>query len=153
MPGSASSTRWRCRASDCLFAGQLTLNPGLLKNPHCIRFSRVPPGVVTTALLIHRNTTERPVFYAFEFDEGGAVVRRTARFGEPGCAVLHPATPEAVRFGAEDGGEVGAHHGWRYSLLMAAVLDKLKEFLPVGMEAVIAPDLRLHRAPFPPCDA
>lgn len=142
----------RLQASDCLFAGQLTLNPGLLKNPHCIRFSRVPPGTAVAALLTHRNTTERPVFHAFEFDEGGAVVRRTARFGEPGCAVLHPATAEAVRFGAEDGGEVGAHHGWRYSLLMAAVLDKLKEFLPVGMEAVIVPDLRLHRPPFPPCD-
>lgn len=142
----------RLQASDCLFAGKLELEPGLLKNPHCVRFSRIPEGVLATALLTHRNTTERPVFYAFEFDEGGAVVRRTAKFGEPGCGVLHPATAEAVRFGAEDGGEVGAHHGWRYSLLMAAVLDKLKEFLPVGMEAVIVPDLRLHRPPFPPCD-
>jgi len=142
----------RLQASDCLFAGNLTLNPGLVKNPHCIRFSRIPPGVAAAALLSHRNTSERPVFYAFEFDEGGAVVRRTAKFGEPGCGVLHPATPEEVRFGAEDGGELGVHHGWRYSLLMAAVLDKLKEFLPVGMEAVIAPDLRLHRAPIPPCD-
>lgn len=142
----------RLQASDCLFAGKLELKPGLLKNPHCVRFSRVPPGTTVAALLTHRNTTERPVFYAFEIDEGGAVVRRTARFGEPGCGVLHPATAEAVRFGAEDGGEVGVHHGWRYSLLMAAVLDKLKEFLPVGMEAVIVPDLRLHRPPFPPCD-
>jgi hypothetical protein len=141
----------RLQASDCLFAGELELDPGLVKYPHCIRFSRIPPGVLTT-LLTHRNTTEKPVFHAFEFDEGGEVVRRTARFGEPGCAVLHPATPEAVRFGAEDGGEMGAHHGWRYSLLLAAVLDKLKEFLPVGMEAVIVPDLRLHRLPFPPCD-
>jgi hypothetical protein len=142
----------RLQASDCLFAGKLELKPGLLKNPHCVRFSRIPEGVLATALLTHRNTSGRPVFYAFEFDEGGAVVRRSARFGEPGCGVLHPATPEAVRFGAEDGGEMGVHHGWRYSLLMAAVLDKLKEFLPVGMEAVIAPDLRLHRAPIPPCD-
>jgi len=141
----------RLQASDCLFAGKLKLSPGLVKYPHCIRFSRIPPGVLTM-LLTHRNTTERPVFYTFEFDEGGEVVRRTPRFGEPGCAVLHPATPEAVRFGAEDGGEVGVHHGWRYSLLMAAVLDKLKEFLPVGMEAVIVPDLRLHRLPISPCD-
>jgi hypothetical protein len=142
----------RLQSSDSLFAGQLKLNSRLLKHPHCIRFSRIPPELAAAALLTHRNTTERPVFYAFEFDEGGAVVRRSSRFGEPGCGVLHPATPEAVRFGAEDGGEMGAHHGWRYSLLMAAVLDKLKEFLPVGMEAVITPDLRLHRAPFPPCD-
>ncbi|SEM05973.1 Phage tail protein (Tail_P2_I) [Syntrophus gentianae] len=141
----------RLQASDCLFAGKLKLSPGLEKYPHCIRFSRIPPGVLTT-LLTHRNTTERPVFYTFEFDEGGEVVRRTARFGESGCAVLHPATPETIRFGAEDGGEMGAHHGWRYSLLLSAVLDKLKEFLPVGMEAVIVPDLRLHRLPISPCD-
>lgn len=142
----------RLQASDCLFAGKLELEPGLLTNPHCIRFSRIPPGVLpSTRLLTHRTTTERPVFYAFEFAEEGAVVRRSARFGEPGCAVLHPATPESVRFGAEDGGEMGANHFWRYSLLMAAVPEKLMEFLPVGMEAVIVPDLRLHCAPYPPC--
>lgn len=144
----------RLQASDSLFAGTLILHPAIMKHPHCIRFSRIPPGVLsTTALLTHRNTSERPIFYAFEFDEAGAVVRRSARFGEPGCAVLHPATPESVRFGAEDGGEMGAHHAWRYSLLMAAVPDKLREFLPVGMEAVIVPDLRLHRAPHPPCES
>lgn len=103
------------QASDSLFAGTLDLKPGMLKNPHCIRFSRIPPGTAAAALLTHRNTTERPVFYAFEFDEVGETVRRTAKFGEPGCAVFHPATPEAVHFGAEDGGEMGVHHGWRYS--------------------------------------
>jgi hypothetical protein len=144
----------RLQASDSLFAGPLILHPAIMKTPHCIRFSRIPSGVLSsTAFLSHRNTTERPIFYVFEFDEGSAVVRRSARFGEPGCAVLHPATPESVRFGAEDGGEMGAHHSWRYSLLMAAVPDKLREFLPVGMEAVIVPDLRLHRTPYPPCES
>jgi len=130
----------------------VTLSAAVMEMPHCIRFSRIPPGLSAPGLLAFRNCDERPVFHSFEFDEGGAAVRRIARFGEPGCAVLHPATPESVRFGAEDGGEMGAHHGWRYSLLVAAVLDKLKEFIPVGMEAVIAPDLRLHRAPHPPCE-
>lgn len=148
-------TTCRCgylQASDSLFAGELELKPGVMRTPHCVRFSRIPPGSLMAALLAHRNSSDRPVFHAFEFDEGGEVVRRAARFGEPGCAVLHPATPEAVRFGAEDGGEMGVHHGWRHSLLMAAVQDKLQEFLPVGVEAVIVPDLRLHRAPFPPCE-
>ncbi len=142
----------RLQASDCIFDGMVALAAAAKELPHCIRFSRIPPGLSAPGLLAFRNCTERPVFYSFEFDVGGAVVRRIARFGEPGCAVLHPATPESVRFGAEDGGEMGAHHGWRYSLLMAAVLDKLKEFIPVGMEAVIVPDLRLHRAPHPPCE-
>jgi len=78
-------------------------------------------------------------------------VRRRPVFGEPGCATLHPATAEAIRFGAEDGSEMGAYHSRRYSLLLAAVQDKLNDFLPVGMEAVIIPDLRLHRLPREVC--
>ncbi len=144
----------RLQASDCLFAGELILSSELVESPHCLRFCRIPPGIASSAsLLTYRNTSNPPIFHAFEFDEGAGVVRRSARFGEPGCAVLHPATPDSVGFGAEDGGELGAYHSWRYSLLMAAVPDKLKEFLPVGMEAVIVPDLRLHRVPHPECES
>lgn len=141
----------RLQASDCLFVGELKLDPGTDEAPHCIRYSRIPAGVSVTGLLTYQNTTEAPVFYNFEFDEGNKVVRRPALFGEPGYAVLHPATPKAIRFGAEDGGEMGAYHGWHYSLLQAAMQDKLKDFLPVGIEAVLVPDLRLHRLPAPPC--
>lgn len=143
----------RLQASDSLFVGRLELDAGSKEKPHCIRYSRIPDKLDEPWLLDFHNTSEWPIFYAFDFIESGKVVRRTARFGEPGCGVLHPGTPEAVWFGAEDGGEMGAHHGWHYSLLLAAVLDKLREFLPVGMEAVIAPDPRLHRPPVPPCDA
>ena len=104
-----------------------------------------------TGLLTYQNTIEAPVFYNFEFDEADKVVRRCSLFGEPGYAVLHPATPEAIRFGAEDGGEMGGYHSWHYCLLLAAVQDKLKDFLPVGIEAVVVPDLRLHRLPVPQC--
>jgi hypothetical protein len=127
----------RLQASDCLFAGSVTL-PAALDDRNCIRYSRVPEGLALLNLSARRNTARTPAFCEL-------------RFGEPGCAVLHPATGAAIRFGAEDGGEMGAHHSWRYSLLMAAVLDKLKEFLPIGMEAVMVPDLRLHRTPWPPC--
>jgi hypothetical protein len=47
---------------------------------------------------------------------------------------------------------MGVHHSRHYSLLLAAVQDKLKDFLPVGIEAVLIPDLRLHRLPALPCD-
>jgi hypothetical protein len=141
----------RLQASDSLFVEELKLDPGTDEEPHCIRYSRIPAGVSVTGLLTYQNTTEAPVFYDFEFDEADKVVRRCSLFGEPGCAVLHPATPETIRFGAEDGGEMGAYHSWRYSLLLAAVQDKLKDFLPVGIEAVLVPDLRLHRLPAPPC--
>jgi hypothetical protein len=68
-------------------------------------------------------------------------------FGEPGCGVLHPDCEDAIRSGAEDGGELGAHHNHRYALRERAVLDKLGEFLPVGMEAVLIADESLSCPP------
>lgn len=139
----------RLQASDSLFAGDtLTLKDAY---PHCIRYSRVPPGLSAEGLLMYHNTTEQPVFFNFEFDEGDHTVWRQAGFGEPGYAVLHPATPEAIRFGAEDHGEMGAYHSRHYCLLHAAMLDKLRDFLPLGVEAVLIPDPRLHRLPILPC--
>jgi len=139
------------QASDVIFVTGLNLDPGTATNVHCIRYSRIPDGLTAAFLRTLGNTTETPIFYEFEFDEGGLVVRRRAVFGEPGCATIHPATAEVIRFGAEDGGEMGAYHNRRYSLLLAAVQDKLNDFLPVGMEAVIIPDLRLHRLPRKAC--
>jgi hypothetical protein len=68
-------------------------------------------------------------------------------FGTPGCAVLHPSADERLRFGAEDGGELGACHQLAYTLRERAVIEKLKDFLPVGIEAVLAPDASLVCAP------
>ena len=149
-------TAGRLQASDCLFVSGLTLasESATASQPHCIRFSRIPadpPDPPVQYLLSYHNTSHAPVFQQYEFDEEDGVIRRQPEFGEPGCAVLHPATSEQIRFGAEDGGEMGAHHGWLYSLLLAAVQDKLNDFLPVGIEAVIVPDLRLHRLPREAC--
>ncbi len=141
----------RLQASDSLLPDDLSLPAATAAKPHCVRFSRIPGKFSVANLLSYRTTPERPVFYEFDFNEGGGMVQRTARIGEAGCGVLHPAAPAAIRFGAEDGGEMGAYHAWRYCLLMAAVLDKLKDFLPVGMEAVIVPDQRLTSLPLPPC--
>lgn len=68
-------------------------------------------------------------------------------FGQPGCCVLHPNAKSVFRFGAEDGGEMGAYHDLRYTLREQAVLDKLTEFLPAGMEAVLVADATLACAP------
>lgn len=68
-------------------------------------------------------------------------------FGEAGCAVLHPTADDRLRFGAEDGGEMGACHVFAYTLRERAVIEKLKDFLPVGIEAVLAPDASLVCAP------
>ena len=61
--------------------------------------------------------------------------------------MLHPDCVQAVQSGAEDGGEMGAYHDRRYVLRRQAVLEKLQEYLPVGMEAVIISDPSLPCAP------
>ena len=97
------------------------------------------------------NTLETPIFPAFDYctEENGdwESIRRPAEFGEYGYGVLAPVTPGAVRFGAEDGGEMGAYHHKYYSLKVEAVLDKMREFLPVGIEPVPIQDTRLLRVP------
>ncbi len=79
-------------------------------------------------------TTEEPLFW-------------NDTFGQPGCAVLHPDAKAVFQSGAEDGGELGACHDLRYVLRQKAVLEKLKEFLPLGMEAVLVADPSLACAP------
>lgn len=104
------------------------LDPSLPNDPLWVSQGR------RSALQVHRCTTESALFW-------------TSEFGRPGCAVLHPQAPAAVRFGAEDGGELGACHDLAYSLREQAVLDKLKEYLPVGMRAVLVADETLVCAP------
>ena len=60
-------------------------------------------------------------------------------YGTPGCGVLHPATADSIRFGAEDGGEIGAFHHRFYCLREQAMIDKLHDFFPVGLEPVLIP--------------
>lgn len=134
------------QASDSIFCGPFTST--LQGTAHCLRFSRVPPGLAAfSAGSPFHNTEALPLFMALDFVEGGRPVRRAARFGEPGCGVLHPGASRSLRFGAEDGGEMGAYHGRRYSLAEQAVRQKLTEFLPVGLEAVLIPDPRLLSPP------
>ena len=93
------------------------------------------------------NTLEKPVFIDFDFCENGERVERPAEFGDMDYGVLDPAISDAIRFGAEDGGEMGACHHKYYSLKAEAVLDKMREFLPVGIEPVLIQDTRLLHVP------
>ena len=135
----------RLQASDAILLGPLTLGVVPKTEPHCVRYSRVPPG--ETGFAAAFNTTDEPLFVELDFPAGEGTVRRPANFGEPGAGVLHPSAPATVRLGAEDGGEMGAYHGRRYSLAAEAVRLKLEDFLPLGLEAVLIPDPRLLVAP------
>ncbi|MDH3511112.1 MAG: hypothetical protein OER85_09710 [Gammaproteobacteria bacterium] len=157
------------QASDSIFAGSIVN----VQKPHtnkkrpsflnCIRYSRVPhvlEASVAEALRLKdgsnnitpgSNTLETPVFLKFDYctkDNGSwESIRRSAEFGEPGYGVLDPVTSDGIRFGAEDGGEMGAGHHKYYSLKAEAVLDKMREFLPVGIEPVLIQDTRLLHVP------
>ena len=50
-------------------------------------------------------------------------------------------------FGAEDGGEMGALHHRYFSLKAEAMLMKMQEFLPVGIEPVLIQDTHLLHVP------
>jgi len=136
----------RLQASDCLLAGTATVQGPAGSPRSCVRYSRVPASL----LALPQSRLERlaltaadPIFSVFEHcaREGGS--RLNDQFGDPGYGTLHPATPDAICSGAEDGGEMGADHFRASSLARAAVLTKLEEFLPVGIEAVLVPDPRL----------
>jgi len=116
-------------ASDCIFAGRLDVAGG---ESSCIRYSRVP----WQADAWEQCASEAPVFHVSE--SGAKGIPR-------GYAVLHPVAPDAIRFGAEDGGEMGAFHHRNYCLRESAVIDKLMDFLPLGIEPVLIPDAQLAR--------
>jgi len=128
------------QASDCIFLPRPRKNvdPADTAHPHplCARYSRLPSPLPPEGAGTHapKSTTVEPWFYS-------------DLFGSRGCGVLHPGAAAALRFGAEDGGEMGAYHDRRYTLREEAVLDKLAEFIPVGQEAVLIPDTTLWCPP------
>ncbi len=106
------------------------LNPALVNDPLWVS------QLKRSALRCFSNTctTAQPLFWS-------------NTFGQPGCGVLHLDCAPVFQSGAEDGGELGACHDYRYVLRQRAVLEKLQEFLPVGMEAVLVADRSLACAP------
>lgn len=136
------------QASDCVFAGTVSGPMGGWPESGCIRFSRIPSPLKLLSYGRGANNTDTHlVFSKVDFCNGGNYQRRHAEFAEPGYAVLDESTSQTVRFGAEDGGEMGAHHHQYSSLKIEAMRDKLQEFLPVGIEVALIKDRRLWFLP------
>ncbi|MEM9292162.1 MAG: phage tail protein [Acidobacteriota bacterium] len=152
----------RLNASDCLLPDLVQLDLLAVADPPpeeigdgpqaarggCVRYSRVPPALRaldSAQLRLSFVTSSEAVFQRYPSCDGGALV--PAAWGRPGWGTLHPATPESILAGAEDGGELGADHHRRSTLARRAVLDKLTDFLPLGTEAVLVPDPRLLSPP------
>lgn len=118
-------------ASDCIFLGKIQKDHPTQPPPRegCVRFSRVPTFALGDVSVFHC-TQESPIFFEDQY-------------GEYGCAALHPASPDSIRHGAEDRGEMGAYHDRHYVLRAEAIINKLQEYLPVGIEAVLIPDTHM----------
>jgi hypothetical protein len=114
------------KANGCIFMEALYKN-GQKKNPSPgeIRYSRHSQEEVFGRFA--GNTMETPVFYSQEW-------------GKPDCGVMHSALPESIRYGAEDGGEMGAFHHRTVVLAWEAVIRKLADYLPAGMNVALIPD-------------
>ncbi len=127
----------KIQASDCIFAGTLRKEKNRYnrKIDGCIRYSCFPSqDRLRMPNLLFNCTDESPLFF-------------TTRFAEKGCGVIHPAAAEQIKFGAENGGEIGVYHQQRYCLRYEAVILKIKENLPVGLKIALIPDETLSRAP------
>lgn len=124
------------QASDCILSGLIRKDhdPATLPGEGCVRFSTLLPEQPCGELTFYDHHKLRAVFFS-------------VTFGQPGCGVLHPATPVEIAKGAEDGGEMGAYHHLYLVASRDAVITKLKDFLPTGIKPVIIPDHSLHDLP------
>jgi hypothetical protein len=97
------------------------------KQQGCVRFSYVPAVAVLPRqfeCIQQSPTVSPPIFYSL-------------RYGDPGYAKLLPSTSDAIRRGADDGGEMGAFHFVLAPLRETDLRVRLQEYLPVGLEVGI----------------
>ncbi|WP_096785428.1 hypothetical protein [Rhodobacter sp. CZR27] len=137
------------QASDCIL-GALSSNLACTESAEagtpasCIRFSRAE--AVGECAGSPSNTAALPRF-ASRWICGTVPEFRPARYGEPGYGVLSTLCPAAIRSGAEDEGEMGAHHHQFLAAELEALRLKLLTFLPLGQEIAIFHDPLLALRP------
>jgi hypothetical protein len=94
------------------------------KQEGCVRFSFLPTGAKTPRRFkcIERTIAgPQPIFFAF-------------RYGRPGYMKLLTSTPDVVRRGADDVGEMGAFNFVLAPLRETDLRVRMQEYLPVGLE-------------------
>jgi hypothetical protein len=119
--------------TDCLVPGGGGDAPSVVvdrRQEGCVRFSFVPLDAALPRRFrcLPQTTAQardlRPVFTSVRWDD-------------PGYTQLAAATPLAVREGAADGSEPGAHHDLQQRARIADLRVRLGEFVPVAAEAGI----------------
>jgi hypothetical protein len=116
-------------ASDCIFPAGFKAASAI-----CLRYSSVDDDALPGQKRHKTNTSSRPIFLS-------------AKFGETGAGVLAQNCSAALLEGAEDGGEMGVFHDWRFAAQTRALKLKLSDFLPMGMQPVTIWDARLRCVP------
>jgi hypothetical protein len=94
------------------------------KQEGCVRFSFVPENARTPRryeCVEQAIASPQPIFFA-------------TRYGRPGYMKLLSATPNSIRRGADDGGEMGAFHFVLGPLRETDLRVRMQEYLPVGLE-------------------
>jgi hypothetical protein len=97
------------------------------KQEGCVRFSYLPvqPEGMTLPhqfqCVVEGQGFDGPIFYSL-------------RYSQPGYCKLFPSTPDTVRRGADDGGEMGAFHFLNAPMRETDLLTRMREYLPAGLE-------------------
>jgi hypothetical protein len=94
------------------------------KQQGCVRFSFLPAGSITPRrfhCVEQAPGTPQPLFYSL-------------RYGDPGYVKLAPSTDDAIRRGADDGGEMGCFHFLLAPLRESDLRVRMQEYIPVGLE-------------------
>jgi hypothetical protein len=94
------------------------------KQEGCVRFSFLPYGAVTPRrfeCVEQAVATPQPLFFSL-------------RYGHPAYMKLLVATNDAIRRGADDGGEMGCFHFLLAPQRESDLEIRLQEYLPVGLE-------------------
>jgi hypothetical protein len=94
------------------------------KQEGCVRFSFLPIGA----------ETPRQYKCVDEVLAGPVPVFFSTRYGHPGYLKLLASTPDVIRRGADDGGEMGAFHFVLGPLRETDLTVRMEEYLPVAME-------------------
>ena len=128
--GKVHAVLLRLVSNSIIWAGRLAgdaWTTGLIadrKQEGCVRFSFLPAGAKTPRRFecIERAIAgPQPIFFAL-------------RYGRPGYAKLLRSTPDVVRRGADDSGEMGAFHWVLAPLRETDLRVRMQEYMPVGLE-------------------
>jgi hypothetical protein len=130
-------------ASDCIFVGSVSATA---ISGNCVRYSRVP-DVMPSEISQHANTSAVPIFLSLPGCASGDPTPQVPAWGGAGYGVLDPATPGSIRFGAEDGGEMGAYHADAFGLEDEALIEKTTDHLPLAVTPGLITDPRLVHVP------